>query len=162
MVRTAVMGARGRIGRTRVIVLVAALVLFAGTVLAKGGARSGGLAGGHSGASVTSVHNDAVADYGAALKTGKPIYVLFHSLTCDPCLRISAVADEVVPAYRDRVVFVNAITDDPSAQQLASRFSFQYIPTSFFIAPGGKVLDSHTGVLTAEEMRGRLDKLVGR
>jgi hypothetical protein len=32
-------------------------------------------------ASVTSVRNDALADYEAALKTGKPIYVLFHSLT---------------------------------------------------------------------------------
>lgn len=32
-------------------------------------------------ASLTSVRNDALADYDAALKTGKPIYVLFHSLT---------------------------------------------------------------------------------
>jgi ABC-type molybdate transport system substrate-binding protein len=32
-------------------------------------------------ASLTSVHNDAVADYQAALKKGKPIYVLFHSLS---------------------------------------------------------------------------------
>ena len=33
------------------------------------------------GASITSVHNDALRDYQAALKTGKPIYVLFHSLS---------------------------------------------------------------------------------
>ncbi len=33
------------------------------------------------GDSITSVKNDAVADYEAALQTGKPIYVLFHSLS---------------------------------------------------------------------------------
>lgn len=32
-------------------------------------------------ASVTATHNDAVADYEAALKTGRPIWVLFHSLS---------------------------------------------------------------------------------
>jgi hypothetical protein len=32
-------------------------------------------------ASVTSARNDALADYEVARKTGKPIYVLFHSLT---------------------------------------------------------------------------------
>jgi hypothetical protein len=31
--------------------------------------------------SITALHNDAVADYQEALKAGKPIYVLFHSLS---------------------------------------------------------------------------------
>ena len=66
----------------------------------------------------------------------------------------------MVPEYEDKVVFVNAITDDASAQRLASRFSFQYIPTSFFVAPQGTVSDSHTGPLSESEMRARLDKLV--
>ncbi|MDZ4168632.1 MAG: hypothetical protein U1E26_03105 [Coriobacteriia bacterium] len=55
---------------------------------------------------------------------------------------------------------MNAITDDASAQQLASKFSFQYIPTSFFVASDGAVVDSHTGPLSESEMRARLDKLV--
>lgn len=105
---------------------------------------------------------DVVVAYEAALKTGKPVYVLFHSLTCQPCVEISAVADQVVPGYADRLTFVNAITDDPKAQELAARFSFQYIPTSFFLKPDGTITDSFTGVLTAEEMRGRLDTLIGQ
>lgn len=68
----------------------------------------------------------------------------------------------MVPEYAGRVEFVNAITGDPSGQQLASQFSFQYIPTSFFIDSQGHVTDSYTGTLTAAEMRARLDKLVGR
>ena len=47
-----------------------------------------------------------------------------------------------MPGYEGKVVFVNAISDDASAQQLASQFQFQYIPTSFFITPDGKVADS--------------------
>lgn len=55
---------------------------------------------------------------------------------------------------------MNAITDDASAKQLASKFSFQYIPTSFFVTSDGAVSDSYTGRLTDTEMRARLDKLV--
>ncbi len=55
---------------------------------------------------------------------------------------------------------MNAVTDEASAQRLASRFSFQYIPTSFFIDAGGEVVGSYTGPLTEAEMRGRLDELI--
>jgi len=105
---------------------------------------------------------DASAAYEAALATGKPVYLLFHSLTCVPCVEISAVVDKVIPAYEGRVVFVNAITDDASAQDLAAEFKFQYIPTSFFITADGAVSDSFTGVLSDTEMKARLDALVAR
>lgn len=55
---------------------------------------------------------------------------------------------------------MDALTDDPSARELAAGFQFQYIPTSFFIAPDGTVTDSYTGPLTEDEMRGYLDDLV--
>jgi hypothetical protein len=44
--------------------------------IAQGGRRPAG-----SGASVTSTRGDALADYEAARKTGRPIYILFHSLS---------------------------------------------------------------------------------
>ena len=57
---------------------------------------------------------------------------------------------------------MNAITGDPTGEQLASQFSFQYIPSSFFLTADGEVLDSYTGPLTASEMRARLDRLVAQ
>jgi thioredoxin-like negative regulator of GroEL len=66
----------------------------------------------------------------------------------------------VVPSYEGKISFVNAITDEASAQRLASRFQFQYIPTSFFIDASGQVVGSYTGPLTEAEMRGRLDELI--
>ena len=59
-------------------------------------------------------------------------------------------------------MFVNAISDDASAQQLASKFQFQYIPTSFFVKADGKVADSFTGSMSEADMRTRLDKLVAQ
>lgn len=111
-------------------------------------------------AGVSTYRGDPVSAYEEALAGDKPIYVLFHSLTCDPCIQISAVVDQVVPEYADSVTFVNVITDDPGGQELASRFEFQYIPTSFFISSDGEVADSFTGVLNAEDLRSRLDALV--
>lgn len=57
---------------------------------------------------------------------------------------------------------MNAITGDPSGQQLAAGFSFQYIPTSFFLEADGTVVDSFTGPMDETEMRRRLDELVSR
>ncbi len=140
------------------IVVAVALAIALAFVLREGRAPESQVA---DAGSMTSANNDAVADYEAALEAGKPIYILFHSLTCDPCVEISAVADGVLPDYADRVTFVNAITTDPAAQQLAARFAFQYIPTSFFLRSDGSVIDSHTGPLSEDEMRQRLDAIVG-
>jgi thioredoxin-like negative regulator of GroEL len=153
---------------TGIVLAFLAILVAKGTIVSESPA-AGAAASGRPAASIeasassrTTAHNDAVADYAAATKTGKPIYLLFHSLTCDPCVEISAIADKVVPGYEGKVVFVNAITDDASGQELSSRFSFQYIPTSFFIRADGTVADSFTGVLTEADMRAQLDKLIAQ
>ena len=157
-----------------VVIVLVVVALFAGVIVAKtvgnssaptAAAPSTGAAGSTgdpAGTTITSVHNDAVADYEAALKTGKPVYLLFHSLTCDPCVEISAVVDQVMPEYEGKVVFVNAISDDASAKQLAAQFQFQYIPTSFFITPDGKISESFTGSMSDADMKARLDKLIAQ
>jgi thiol-disulfide isomerase/thioredoxin len=113
-------------------------------------------------AKLSESHADANAGYAAAIAKGKPVYLLFHSLTCQPCIEISAVVDKVMPGYADKVTFVNAISDAPGSQELASKFKFQYIPTSFFIEAQGKIVDSFTGAMDEAEMKARLDKLTAQ
>lgn len=125
------------------------------------GMQAGQPAGGQSEGSPAASAPDPVAAYDAALSAGKPIYVMFHSSTCPSCVEIEAAASRVLPGYADTITFVDVYTDDPAAQPLLSRFAFQYIPTSFFLAPDGTVVDQHTGVLNDDEMRGRLDALLG-
>lgn len=68
---------------TRVAVVLVVIAVFAGLLIAKyqaprvQPATDGQVAS----QSVTSVRNDAQGDYEAARKTGKPVYVLFHSLS---------------------------------------------------------------------------------
>lgn len=66
----------------RVAIALAVAALFAGVLAAKYLAPSQAdtadapVAATHS---LTSVRNDALADYEAAMATGRPIYVMFHS-----------------------------------------------------------------------------------
>jgi thiol-disulfide isomerase/thioredoxin len=150
----------------RLLILIAVVVVFLALVAVKvmpapvGG--SAGVATSPVAGKPSEAHADASVAYEAALAQRKPVYVLFHSLTCQPCIEISAVADRVVPAYAGKVVFVNALSDDPGSQQLMSELKFQYIPTSFFIDGSGKVVGSFTGVLSDGEMKARLDKLAAQ
>ena len=141
----------------KILVIAAILLVFLavlGVKLHRSQSADAGLAG-----SVSAQRVDAVTAFERARASGRPVYLLFHSLTCQPCVEISANVDQVVPGYAGKVTFVNAITDDPTAQQLAARFNFQYIPTSFFIGRDGAVLDSFTGVLSPAELKTRLDQL---
>lgn len=68
----------------------------------------------------------------------------------------------MIPEYEDKVTFVNAISGDPTGDQLALDFPFQYIPMSFFLANDGEVVDSYAGPLTEDEMRAQLDRLLAQ
>lgn len=164
-------------GRFRVVVMLIVVAVLAGVIAAKvtsqpgttgstpsapGSGAAGATSAKATGSSITSVHNDASADFETAITSGKPVYLLFHSLSCQPCVEISAVVDKVMPDYEGRIVFVNALTEDSPSQELASKFKFQYIPTSFFMTPDGKVIDSFTGSMSEADMRTRLDKLAAQ
>ncbi|MHB8869498.1 MAG: thioredoxin family protein [Thermoleophilia bacterium] len=146
-------------GRRYQIVLIAAvIVVFAIIIGSKMLGPDSGLGG--MGDAPSQSRADAVATFEQARASGRPVFLLFHSLTCDPCVEISANVDQVIPGYQGKVEFVNAITDDASGQQLAAGFNFQYIPTAFFFDAQGALIGSYTGVLSVDELRARLDGMV--
>ncbi len=155
----------------QIVIVLVVLAVFAGVLVAKAvTGRTGGTA--QSSSATTAVEEgssspaqgDAEASYEAALKTGKPIYVMFHSTTCQPCVEIDAVAKRVIPDYAEKIAFVDAVTNsDPSVQQLAAKLpAFQYIPQSFFLKSDGTTADSFTGAMSESEMRARLDALLAQ
>lgn len=144
--------------RYQIVLIVAVIVVFVIIIGSKMLGPDSGLGG--VGDAPSQSRADAVATFEQARASGRPVFLLFHSLTCDPCVEISANVDEVVPGYQGKVEFVNAITDDASGQQLASGFNFQYIPTAFFFDGKGALIGSYTGVLSADELRTRLDSMV--
>ena len=152
-------GSRSDAGHWNRLILVAVVVALFVVIL---GVKLNGTSNGAASGSPTTVGGDAVAAFEQSQASGRPVFLLFHSLTCDPCVEISANVDQILPAYEGKVAFVNAITDDESARRLAARFQFQYIPTSFFLGSDGQIVDSYTGVLSTDELKARLDQLVAQ
>jgi thioredoxin-like negative regulator of GroEL len=144
----------------RVAILVAVAAVFVLVLVMKAQQSQGAFIS--ESEAVTAQRGDAVVAFEEARQSGSPIYLLFHSMTCRPCVEISANVEQVIYDYEDKVTFVNAITDDGPARQLAARFSFQYIPTSFFIGRDGEVLGSYTGVLSPADLHARLDWLAAQ
>ncbi|MDZ4178001.1 MAG: thioredoxin family protein [Coriobacteriia bacterium] len=141
------------------IIAVVLLALMAALVFRGGGAPSGVESADWAGAPATSQGPDPVAAYADALAAGRPIYVLFHSSSCPSCIEITQYSVDARPDYEGSVTFVDVLTDDPRARPLFSEFNFQYIPTLFFLAPDGSVIEQHTGPLAEEDLRQTLDGL---
>ncbi|MBW6468145.1 MAG: thioredoxin family protein [Coriobacteriia bacterium] len=98
--------------------------------------------------------------YQDARAAGSPVYVLFHSGACQPCVEAKDAADRVLPEYTDTVVYVSAHTVDSRSRDLFDEFSFRSVPTSFFVDQAGEVIDEHVGPLSDAELRERLDTLL--
>lgn len=156
--------APGALGTQAKIAIVAVVLLALVAVLALRGLGSPDPAvqpavPGGAGQPAPGAGPDPVAAYEQALEAGKPIYVLFHSASCPACIEITQASVDVRPDYADSITFVDVTTSDPRSRPLFTEFSFQYIPTLFFLAPDGSVLDQHTGPLSEADLRTRLDAL---
>lgn len=61
--------------------------------------------------------------------------------------------------YQGEIAFVDALTDDPEARGVLSRYPGQYIPTSVFVGADGVTVDTVVGPLSEADLRARLDVL---
>ncbi len=102
----------------------------------------------------------AVAAYDAAIAEGRPIFLNFGLSYCANCAEMEKTIQEVLPEYTDEVIYLHVMTDEPSGRELAQRFAFQFVPTSYFIRADGEILDSYTGKLDAAGVRQYLDALL--
>ncbi len=95
-----------------------------------------------------------------ALKSGKPVFLNFHSNQCIPCIEMEKVIEEVEPEFADRVAFVVVDVYDRAEWNLCDYFQVRVIPTSFFIDTSGKVMEAYEGLLDTHRMRELLNGLV--
>ncbi len=110
---------------------------------------------------------------------GTPLVVNFFSSTCVPCVTempdFEAVhqelGDEVAflgVNFQDQVSDATALVDetgvtydiarDPSGE-LARALGMVVLPSTFFVSPDGRVVDMQAGVLSADELRRRIEEL---
>ncbi len=94
----------------------------------------------------------------SATHNKQPVLAFFHSNTCDSCLQMVAIVDQVFPEFADSVTLVDVNVYDRQNQSLLNEVGLQYIPTLFFYDTSGNH-QTHIGVMEASQLRQTLNDL---
>ena len=112
---------------------------------------------------------------------GRPLVVNFWASTCGPCLQEMPAIEQVYREEAGKVRVVGIASVDPlsSARHMAARTGVTYplgldpdgtmvrrlggigLPHTVMVAADGKVVYSHTGALTAEQLRAEIHSKLG-
>ena len=93
------------------------------------------------------------------LEEEKPIFLFFHSNTCNSCLVMIDTVTQVYPEFMDSVALVDVNVYDERNLNLLRRFQITSIPTQIFINKKGdeKII---LGVMQPEVLRENLSLLI--
>jgi thiol-disulfide isomerase/thioredoxin len=93
-----------------------------------------------------------------ALENGRPTLAFFHSLTCDSCKEMTAIVQEVYPAFASSVALVDVDVYDARNAGLLRSIGIRAIPTVVFFdrTGAGKM---QIGVMPAADLRQVLSEL---
>jgi len=91
-------------------------------------------------------------------KAPTPVLVDLWAAWCGPCRVIGPVVEELAESYRGKAKVGKLNVDDHP--QVAARFRVMNIPTLLFFK-GGQEVDRIVGVVPKEELKRRLDQVIG-
>lgn len=94
-----------------------------------------------------------------AKKEAKPVWLLFHSTTCQSCTDMEEVFLALKPEFEEKVAFIKINVDNPAERELCYRFNLQLIPTTYFLNAGGELTFTQVGIIKLDEMRSKLKAL---
>ena len=92
------------------------------------------------------------------VKSDLPALVDFWAEWCMPCKMIAPAVEELADEYAGRAKVAKVDTD--SCRQTAMKFGIRSIPTVLFFK-GGSVADQVIGAVPKEELKRKLDNLLG-
>jgi len=112
--------------------------------------------------------NEAETGDSAAVKlaesrdAGMPVWLLFHSTSCESCIEMEGIFNELQPEFTGQVAFIEANVYDQANEELLSQYGIQYIPTSYLLDESGKTTtEAIVGVVNIDEMRLKIAALAG-
>ena len=88
----------------------------------------------------------------------QPILAFFHSNTCDSCLEMVSIVDQVYPEFADTITLVDVNVYDEQNRTLIDKVGLQFIPTLFFYDTSG-IQHTHIGIMEADQLRKNLNLL---
>jgi len=89
------------------------------------------------------------------LESATPVVVDFTAPWCGPCKMLGPIVEEIAEAFDGRVKIGKMNVDDNP--QTASKYRIVSIPTLLFVK-NGNVVDQHTGLLTREALRKKIEQ----
>ncbi len=92
------------------------------------------------------------------VKSDLPVVVDFWAPWCGPCHMIAPSLEEIAKEYEGKAKVAKVNVDD--SQQTAMKFGIRSIPTVLFFK-GGSVSDQVIGAVPKEELKRKLDNLLG-
>lgn len=112
----------------------------------------------------TAKEEDATSSQGklsAALVDKKVTVLCFRSDTCQPCIEMDTIIEEIKPEFEDKVSFISVVVDDPEERPLIEKYEIQMIPTTFIIDKKGQA-KKQVGVIPKDQLTGILEELVNK
>ena len=95
-----------------------------------------------------------------ALAAKQPTLAFFHSLTCDSCIEMTAIVQQVYPEFEGAITLVDVNVYEERNQSLLQRAKIRAIPTVVFIDSAGQG-QMFMGVMEATQLRQNLQALAG-
>ncbi|MCK4546757.1 MAG: thioredoxin [Candidatus Eisenbacteria sp.] len=92
------------------------------------------------------------------VKSDVPVVVDFWAAWCAPCHMIAPSLEEIAKEYAGKAKVAKVNVDE--SQQTAMKFGIRSIPTVLFFK-GGSVEDQVIGAVPKEELKRKLDGLLG-
>jgi thiol-disulfide isomerase/thioredoxin len=93
--------------------------------------------------------------YKYAIVNGEPTLAFFHSNTCDSCLQMIDIVNEIYPEFDGQVVLVDVNVYDPQNEFLISMVGVDFIPTLVFY-DRAREEQVHVGVMDGGDLRKKL------
>ncbi len=93
------------------------------------------------------------------LNSDIPVLVDFWAPWCGPCQMMSPIIDKLAEEYEGKAKIGKVNVDEPSNQQLITKYGIQGIP-AFKIFKGGKVVAEFVGARGEDEIKAEIDKVL--
>lgn len=142
-----------------ILVFLAAFVILYPKLFGTQTDKSNSASSGSSKVSNTTNETSSQAKLSKALANRKVVVLCFHSTTCQPCIEMDEIIEEIKPDFEDKVAFISIVVDDPEERPLIEKYEIQLIPTTFIFNKKGEAI-KQVGVMPKDQLTDTLQKLV--